>query len=56
MDIGRLISKLISVGMALAVAGILVQVCTFMKKEALQANQSSLISLSSWNRSLEKGK
>lgn len=55
MDIGRLISKLISVGMALAAAGVLVQVGTAIKKEALEANQSGLISLSRWNRTLERG-
>ena len=55
MDIGKLISKLISVGFALAAAGVLVQVCTMMKKEALQANQSGLISLGAWNRALNRG-
>ena len=56
MDIGRLISKLISVGVALAAAGVLVQVCTAMKKEALQSNQSGLISLGAWNRNLNSGR
>jgi len=56
MDIGRLISKLISVGVALAAAGVLLQVCTAMKKEALQSNQSGLISLGAWNRNLNSGR
>lgn len=56
MDIGKLIGKLISVGMALAVAGVLVQVCTVVKKEALRANQTGLISLGAWNRALIRGR
>lgn len=52
MDIGRLISKLISVGLALATAGFLVQMCMTVKKEALKTNQTGLISLGKWNRAL----
>lgn len=55
MDIGKLISKLISVGFALAAAGILIQVCMVVKREAVQANQTGLISLGAWNRTLIRG-
>jgi hypothetical protein len=44
------------VRLALATAGILVQVCLTIKKEALEANQMGLISLGKWNRALIRGK
>lgn len=56
MDIGRLISKLILVGFALAALGPLVHVCPLVKKEALRANSSGLISLGAWNRQLTRGR
>lgn len=55
MDAGPFIGRLISIGMASAAAGVLVQVCNFVKEEALRANQTGLISLSRWNRMLERG-
>lgn len=56
MDVGKLVSRIIQVGFLLASTGLLVKAAQEIKHEALMSNQSGLISLKAWNRTLESSK
>lgn len=53
-EMSRLMGWLVRVGFALAAAGLLVTVCLELKKSAIEANQTGLISLRAWNNALQR--
>lgn len=56
MDIGKLIGHLINVGFAFAVLGILAQVTSEIKKEAMDTQRHGMVSLGKFNRRLQQGR
>lgn len=56
MDIGRLVGMLIKVGLWLAALGLLVAVTREVKREAMDTARHGMVSLSAFNRRLERGR
>ncbi len=56
MDIGKLINKLIKVGMLLAAAGTLYEATGALKAAALDTKNHGMVSLGAFNRRLERGR
>jgi hypothetical protein len=54
MEIVNFIIRVIALASALACAGTLVETTLSLRKEALKASQTGIISLGKWNRSLNE--
>lgn len=54
MDIGRLINKILTVGMALAAMGILYKVTCAIRDEVIDMQRHGTVSLGAFNRRLER--
>jgi len=56
MDIGRLINKLLTIGMVLAAAGTLYEITSAIKAAAIDTQKHGMVSLGAFNRRLERGR
>lgn len=52
MNIGTLVSKIISAAMILGAAGLLYEATVALKREALETQKSGMVSLGAFNRRL----